>query len=61
MTMKTTLALEWELEGHDSKLAEEIQEDIDCENDEELLPDSSIGSASIREIRVVSPPWIVGL
>ena len=48
MTRKKKLALEWVLGRHDSELAEEIWEGIDCEHDEELLLDSLVGFASIR-------------
>ena len=48
MTVTTTLALEWELIGHDSQPGEEIREDIDCDHDEELPPDSLVDSTSIR-------------
>jgi hypothetical protein len=48
MTGKKKLALEWELGRHDSKLVKEIREGIDCEHDEELLPNSPAGFASMR-------------
>ena len=56
MTVTLTLGLEWELgkhmlmlakpSAHDWEPSEGIREGIDCEHDEELLPDSLTGSAS---------------
>jgi hypothetical protein len=58
MTVKPTLAVEWErskrgmvqdgLSDHDLEPVEEIHEGIDSEHDEGLLPDSSVGYASMK-------------
>jgi hypothetical protein len=58
MIVKSTLAIEWELgkrgmvqdglSDHDLEPVEEIWEGIDCEHDEELLPDSLVGYASMK-------------
>ena len=48
MTGKKKLALEWGLGRHDSEPAKEIRVGIDCEHEEELLPNSPVGSTSMR-------------
>jgi hypothetical protein len=58
MTVKLTLALEWEfgkqvvvldgLSDHDVEPVEEMREGIDCEHDEGFLHGSLVGSASMK-------------